>query len=251
MSPLPAPPATPDTVSAADAEDALLAALAPRLQADRLCLLQRQRRIERLRGLLHNSHAALQASRAELARTRQAAVCDALTGLPNRRGLEPPLRRELAEHAGGPHLLALLFVDRNGFKAVNDRLGHAAGDELLRIVGARLVNGMRRSDLVCRYGGDEFVCLLPRLHSATRAGALAAALLRSIAEPCVLGGQQVRVQASIGVAIYPRDGDNIAALLRSADTAMYAAKSRPGGVAMARPAAGAASRGRLQPARAP
>ncbi|MEY3252507.1 MAG: hypothetical protein RL227_1480, partial [Pseudomonadota bacterium] len=228
-----------------------LSSLAPHLRTERERLQHMERRVERLRGLLHQSHEALRSCRAELTRARQAAVCDTLTGLPNRRGLESPLRRELAEHAGGPHLLALLFVDLNGFKAVNDRLGHAAGDELLRIVGARLVAGMRQSDLVCRYGGDEFVCLLPQLPNATRAGALAAALLRSIAEPCVLGGQSVRVEASIGVAIYPRDGDSIAALLRSADTAMYAAKSRRGGVAMARPAAGTGRLGRRQPAHAP
>jgi GGDEF domain-containing protein len=192
MSLLPATPSTLDTVSAADAEDGLLAALAPRLQADRVRLLQMQRRIKRLRGLLHDNHEALLTCRAELTCSRRAAVSDALTGLPNRRGLEPPRRRELAKHAGGTHLLALLFVDLSGFKAVNDRLGHASGDKLLRIVGARLVNGMRRSDLVCRYGGDGFMCLLPRLHSATR-----------------------------------------------------------GGVAMARPAAGAGRLGRLKPARAP
>jgi PleD family two-component response regulator len=102
MSPLPAQPATPDTVSAADAEDSLLAALAPRLQADRVRLLQMQRRVERLRGLLHDNHEALLTCRAELTRLRRDAVSNALTGLPNRRGLESPLRRKLAEHAGGP-----------------------------------------------------------------------------------------------------------------------------------------------------
>jgi diguanylate cyclase (GGDEF)-like protein len=219
--------------SAADAEDRLLADLAPQLQAERELLAHLRLRVRRLRRLLDHSHDALRGCRDELAHARQAAGRDALTGLPNRRGFEPPLRRELARHAGGAQVLALLFVDLDGFKAVNDRFGHAAGDELLRIVGARLVAGLRRSDLVCRHGGDEFVCLLPQLHSATRAGALAAALLRSITEPCVLGGQVVRVEASIGVAIYPRDGDSAPTLMRSADSAMYAAKARRSGVAMA------------------
>ena len=235
----PAPGAASPAPSAAETEDRLLATLATQLQAERQQLAHLQQRSARLRRLLDHSHDALRGCRDELAQARQAAGRDALTGLSNRRGFEPPLRRELARHARGPEVLALLFVDLDDFKAVNDQLGHAAGDELLRIVGARLAAGMRHSDLVCRHGGDEFVCLLPQLHSATRAGALAAALLRSIAQPCVLGGQVVEVHASIGVAIYPRDGDSVPLLMRSADSAMYAAKARRSGIAMA-PAAPAA-----------
>jgi diguanylate cyclase (GGDEF)-like protein len=193
------------------------------------------RRIQRLRRLLTESRRALRQTRSELAGLRQTAACDELTGLPNRHGFAPPLQRELAAHAGGDFMLALLFVDLDGFKAINDRLGHAAGDEVLRIVGARLAAAVRRSDLVCRHGGDEFVCVLPQLRSPASASRLAAVLLRAIGQPCMLGGQEVRVRASVGVAIYPRDGDNLPALLHSADSAMYAAKSRRSGVAMARP----------------
>ncbi len=221
--------------SAADTEDTLLAALALDLQAAREREPQLLRHIDVLHARLAERDEALLRCRAELAQARQAAASDALTGLPNRRGFEPPLHRELTEHADRAQVLALLFVDIDGFKAINDRLGHAAGDQLLRIVGARLVAGMRRRDLVCRHGGDEFVCLLPHLRSPARAGALAATLLRSITQPCVIDGHEVRLQASIGVAIYPRDGDNAPTLLRSADAAMYAAKSRHGGVAMAQP----------------
>ena len=200
-----APGAAPPAPSAAETEDQLLATLATQLQAERQQLAHLQQRSARLRRLLDRSHDALRGCRDELAQARQAAGRDALTGLPNRRGFEPPLRRELARHASGPQVLALLFVDLDGFKAVN----------------------------------DQFVCLLPQLHSATRAGVLAAALLRSIAQPCVLGGQVVEVHASIGVAIYPRDGDSLPLLMRSADSAMYAAKARRSGIAMA-PAAPAA-----------
>ncbi len=231
--PMPAPAAA--TAGATETEDRLLAALIPLLQAERERLPRLEHRIRRLRRLLVHSHDALRRCRAELSQAREAAGRDALTGLANRHGFEPPLRRELARHAGGSEMLALLFVDLDGFKAVNDRLGHDAGDDLLRIVGARLAAGMRRSDLVCRHGGDEFVCVLPNLSSTTRAGVLAAALLATITEPCRLGNHVVRIQASIGVAIYPRDGDTVPTLLRSADTAMYAAKACHGGVAMARP----------------
>lgn len=231
----PISPSAPAPNSAqAAAEDLSEPELALQLQVERERLARMQRRVLRLRQLLNDAHEALHCSRVELSQAWQLAGRDTLTGLANRRGFEPPLHRELARHAESRQVLALLFVDLDGFKLVNDRLGHAVGDELLRIVGARLVAGMRRSDLVCRHGGDEFVCLLPQLHSAKRARTLAASLLRSITRPCMVGGQSVQVQASIGVAIYPRDGDTLPTLLRSADTAMYAAKAVGAGVAMAR-----------------
>jgi diguanylate cyclase (GGDEF)-like protein len=223
-----------DSASAAEVEDRLLAGLGQALQTERERLLRTQRRVDRLRRLLAESHAGLRRCRSELAQSREASGCDALTGLPNRQGFDPPMRQLLEEHRAGREVLALLFVDLDGFKAVNDHFGHDCGDELLRIVGARLVAGMRRGDHVCRHGGDEFLCLLPHLRSATRAGELAASLLRSITQPCSVGGHAVRVGASIGVALYPRDGDSVPKLMRSADAAMYAAKSRRGGVAMAR-----------------
>jgi diguanylate cyclase len=245
MTPLHAVPRTPPPSSAAAEEDRLLASLAVSVQAERNFGQRLLRRNQRLRRLLAQMRRALEASRTELAHAHHDACCDALTGLPNRHGFEPPLRQVLAEHAGGAEVLALLFVDLDGFKAVNDRLGHAAGDELLRVVGARLAAGVRRGDLVCRHGGDEFLCLLPHLRSATRARAIAAALLRSITLPCRIatpGGphgevHEVQISASVGIAMYPRDGDTAPLLMRSADAAMYAAKSRRGGVAMARPLA--------------
>lgn len=192
------------------------------------------RRISRLRRLLSHSHEALVQIRRELARANRAEGCDSLTGLPNRRGFEPPVMRVLAQHVGGPHRLAMLFVDLDGFKAINDRLGHAAGDDLLRIVAARLSAGIRRGDLVCRHGGDEFVCLLPNLDSEERALALAAELLRAITRPCALHGHEVRVTASIGVAMFPRDGQSMHQLLQRADAAMYAAKRLRCGLVLAR-----------------
>lgn len=194
-----------------------------------------QRRVKRMRRLLDRTRLELDACRVALAGASHAATCDTLTGLPNRNGFERPLRETLAEHADGAQVLALLFIDLDGFKAVNDQLGHAVGDQLLRVVAARLAAGMRRGDHVCGQGGDEFLCLLPHLADPTRAGQIAAALQRSIAQPCRIGPHEVHVSASIGIAMFPRHGDSAPSLISSADAAMYAAKRRPGGVALARP----------------
>jgi diguanylate cyclase (GGDEF)-like protein len=187
--------------------------------------------LQRLRHELARTQVALERSQAELAQALSAACLDTLTGLPNRRGFDRPSRRLLAAHGTASQPLALLFIDLDGFKAVNDRLGHHAGDELLRIVGARLAHAVRAGDLVCRHGGDEFLCLLPRLCEPERAAAIAAGLLTAIAAPCEIGGQRVSVTASIGLALYPRDGRTVGELLRAADAAMYAAKARGNGQA--------------------
>jgi diguanylate cyclase len=187
---------------------------------------QTQGHAERLREELAQTRLALEQAQAELAAALRAAGSDALTGLPNRRGFAGPSRRLLAQHdSGEPRLLALLFIDLDGFKAINDRLGHPAGDALLRVVGARLLHALRKGDLVCRQGGDEFLCLLPHLPRPESAREIAAELARLIAAPCSIAGQRVVVTASIGVALYPRDGSSVGALLHSADAAMYAAKS--------------------------
>lgn len=226
-------------LSAAEVEDQLLEALVSQLRTERELLPKLLRRNHRLRRVLSKSREAVAQLRRDLSHARRSDGRDLLTGLPNRSGFEQPMGRMLAQHTGGRRKLALLFVDLDGFKAVNDRLGHSAGDELLQVVSARLAAGMRRGDLVCRHGGDEFVCLLPNLDSEDRASSLAKDLLHAITQPCALNGQRVSVRASIGVAIYPRDGDTLPLLLHSADSAMYAAKRQRCGVAMARPVAAA------------
>ncbi len=221
------------SASAADQGGGLLQRLVPQLRTQREQHAALLRRVERLRRLLSKSHEAIVHLRSELASAKRVEGCDLLTGLPNRRGFELPGGRVLAQHAGGPQKLALLFVDLDGFKAINDRHGHAVGDALLQVVASRLAAGMRRGDLVCRHGGDEFVCLLPNLDSEDRAIALAADLRHAITQPCALGGHQMTVGASIGVAVYPRDGADLRSLLHSADSAMYDAKKRRCGLALA------------------
>jgi len=152
------------------------------------------------------------------------ACCDGLTGLPNRRLLEHQMALRLDRaHAGGT-LLALLFIDLDAFKSINDLHGHGVGDALLRLIGLRLRHAMRRSDLACRIGGDEFVCVLQGLHHSDEVRAIEAKLHAAIAQPCHVGELTLTVQPSIGTAQFPRDGRTLPDLLAHADRAMYRRK---------------------------
>jgi diguanylate cyclase (GGDEF)-like protein len=152
------------------------------------------------------------------------AFTDALTGLPNRRGLSAALERALPVAAGEPGL-AVYLVDLDGFKPVNDRLGHDAGDELLAQVGQRLIACMRGQDVVARLGGDEFVILARGISDEQAATALGQKLLQSFLQPFELSGHQFcQVGLTIGFALAPHDGNQAGDLLKRADAAMYAGK---------------------------
>lgn len=154
----------------------------------------------------------------------QEARQDVLTGLPNRRALDERLPEAMARVARSDKPLAMLFMDLDGFKAVNDRLGHGAGDELLREIARRLLSAVRQTDYVARLAGDEFVVLLEGI---TKVDALAFAgkLVERIKIPVPLGDDHAEVAASIGVAMYgPGDCGTADQLLKRADVAMYAAK---------------------------
>ncbi len=178
-------------------------------------------------------------------RIRHLAHFDTLTGLPNRTQLN--LRTECAlEHARRMgHQVGVLLIDLDRFKVINDTLGHAAGDELLMEVARRLRSSVRHSDkeielsldsmgsrshrlleAVGRYGGDEFVALLPEVADERDARRVATRILELMKAPIFVGGQECFVTASIGVALFPRDGASVADLMRSSDVAMYSAKSR-------------------------
>lgn len=149
---------------------------------------------------------------------------DVLTDLPNRLLFGERVASAIVLARRHQRQAALLYLDLDGFKRINDSLGHALGDQLLLSVTRRLVHGVRASDTVCRQGGDEFVVLLSEIDSADDAAASAGKLLRTLAEPHVLDDQVLTLTASIGIALYPRDGRDAIALLRSADVAMYKAK---------------------------
>ncbi|MFP5408160.1 MAG: putative bifunctional diguanylate cyclase/phosphodiesterase [Gammaproteobacteria bacterium] len=150
---------------------------------------------------------------------------DTLTGLPNRALLQDRLGQaiEMARRQG--RQLALMFIDLDQFKHVNDTLGHPVGDQLLQSVAQRLVGGVRHSDTVSRQGGDEFVLLLPYIEHAADAALSAQKVLAALTPPHPLAEHELHVGASIGISIYPDDGRDAETLLKCADTAMYDAKA--------------------------
>jgi len=149
---------------------------------------------------------------------------DHLTNTPNRFLLRDRLRQNLAKGSREGSRVAVLFIDLDRFKAVNDTLGHLAGDELLKIVGQRLSECVRDMDTVGRFGGDEFVVLLYGIMSDDDPAIFASRILKALARPAILDGKHFSNSASIGIAIFPDDGLDEDTLLRNADTAMYAAK---------------------------
>jgi diguanylate cyclase (GGDEF)-like protein len=183
-----------------------------------LAAWQRARVLERQLTLLKAELRLLEQSHAEAHRR---AHFDELTGLPNRFLLLDRFHQALAHAARMQTKLALLYLDLDGFKAVNDTLGHATGDELLKRVAVRLLACIRASDTVCRHGGDEFVILLAEI--ADNEGAILAAekIGAQLAMPYVIEATAIQLTASIGVAVYPIDGREIEELLQRSDSAMF------------------------------
>ena len=157
---------------------------------------------------------------------RQLAFHDALTGLPNRALFEDRLRVALAQSARSRQKLAVMFLDIDRFKLVNDTLGHSGGDRLLKAVAEDLGTVVRDGDTVARVGGDEFTILLPSVADESDAMAAAERILEVLQRQRVIDGQEFMVTTSIGVTIAPQDGNDVETLLRNADTAMYRAKDR-------------------------
>jgi diguanylate cyclase (GGDEF)-like protein/PAS domain S-box-containing protein len=151
---------------------------------------------------------------------------DPLTGLPNRRLFEDRLAIALAQAHRYRHRLAVIFLDLDRFKQVNDTLGHAAGDALLKAVSERLTESVREGDTVARLAGDEFTLLLPGIHYTEDLAAISQKLVETLRRPFPIDGQPVRVTASGGISLYPEDGEDGDGLLKNADTAMYRAKER-------------------------
>jgi len=157
---------------------------------------------------------------------RHLAFHDVLTGLPNRALLKDRLSMALAQAHRQAGSVAVMFLDLDRFKLINDTLGHSVGDDLLRNVGQQLQKLLREGDTVARVGGDEFTLVLPAIGGSTDVVKAAQRVLRSLREPRMLAGRDVQVTASLGVAVYPEDGRDAETLLRNADTAMYRAKER-------------------------
>ena len=159
-------------------------------------------------------------------KVQELARFDSLTGLPNRNMFLGELDHLMARSRRQGTSFAVCFIDLDRFKTINDSLGHAAGDELLKLMGQRLAEALRDSDLVARLGGDEFVVLIEGGASASQLTRVAQKMLDAIAEPVALQGCSFLVTGSIGIAQFPGDGEDAATLLRHADAAMYLAKER-------------------------
>ncbi|MBC7682572.1 MAG: diguanylate cyclase [Ferruginibacter sp.] len=157
-------------------------------------------------------------------RMRHLALHDPLTDLPNRQLLTERLGQLIIQSAREPRKLALLFLDLDQFKHINDTLGHQVGDELLVEIAHRLRDLVRQNDTVARLGGDEFIILLDNPLNQDDVAHIAARIVATIQAPMVLCGQQVQVGASVGIALHPSGGNTAAELIRSADNAMYEAK---------------------------
>ncbi|MHB8172524.1 MAG: EAL domain-containing protein [Thermincolia bacterium] len=151
---------------------------------------------------------------------------DPLTNLPNRILFYDRLNLELAHTQRNKEMLGVMFLDLDRFKVVNDTLGHAMGDELLKGVARRLTKCLRDSDTVSRLGGDEFTILVPGLNNEEDIAKIAHKILKTLQQPWLLGGQEFYITTSIGIALYPNDGEDAGTLLKHADTAMYRAKEQ-------------------------
>lgn len=152
------------------------------------------------------------------------ALNDPLTGLANRRLLAERMSMALAHARRNKSAMALVYLDLDGFKQINDTLGHGVGDVLLKMVAGRLVATVREEDTVARLGGDEFVIALRDVGDADRAATVALKVIEAVSQPYDIEGQSVRITTSAGISIYPVHGEDADTLMKSADRALYEAK---------------------------
>jgi diguanylate cyclase (GGDEF)-like protein len=183
-----------------------------------------RREIANLRAMLAQTQAELTGAQQREQRSRFLALHDDLTALPNRRSFLERLASSLESQDASPPNVAVIYLDIDGFKALNDTYGHAIGDALLRLIATRLAHALRAEDLVSRIGGDEFACLITGVSSRERLQRIAVTLFEAVATPFKLSGLELNVRPSIGVAICPVDGTTVETLMQAADTAMYVAK---------------------------
>lgn len=202
----------PHMVTCVDVPDGLQQVASAKCEIDALIQLNQalQERVARLNDAL--------------ARTSRYAFHDELTGLPNRRLLKDHFRQAVARAIRTNCEIVLVFIDLNEFKGVNEEFGHVAGDGLLQQVAGRLKSCLRITDTACRFGGDEFVLLLPDISARQQATAPIERIVAELAIPYAIDKSRIRVPASVGMAIYPQDGTNYCELLTLADFTMFSKK---------------------------
>jgi diguanylate cyclase (GGDEF)-like protein len=185
-----------------------------------------RRELETLRATNARLVRELAALKEREAQAQRLADRDPLTGLYNRRRMRELLEAAIGEAALQSQYVGLLFIDLNGFKGINDEYGHAAGDKILTTVASRIAARVRTGDLVCRYGGDEFVVVLPSVPDGAAVTRVADTIRERVALPYWIHGNEQHLTAAIGESMYPHDGDSAEALLQRADQAMYRLKAR-------------------------
>jgi diguanylate cyclase len=177
-----------------------------------------------LQALLARTRKELTVAQEREKRARYLAFHDDLTALPNRRFFRERLDLALSSQGTAINPLAVLYLDLDGFKALNDLHGHDTGDALLSAVARRLSHALRAEDLVSRLAGDEYACLISGVYSRERLRQIAATLFQAVSAPFKIGALELIVRPSIGIAVYPHDGSTTDELLKAADSAMYTAK---------------------------
>ncbi|HJV72966.1 MAG TPA: EAL domain-containing protein [Noviherbaspirillum sp.] len=203
-------------------------------QREELARLNRDMQLQQMHEL-QRINAALEAEVTERRqaeqRAQELATRDPLTGLMNRRSLAEQLEHAISRSERQEHRLALLFLDMDKFKSINDTLGHETGDQLLLQAAERIRHAVRDSDIVARLGGDEFVVLMEDIPSYSAAAEVANKIVKTISTSFEICGQSVKTSASVGISLYPQDGTTMQALMRCADLAMYHAKQERRGSA--------------------
>ncbi len=183
------------------------------------------------RTALAQARVELVGTRSDAQRSRRLALHDELTSLPNRSFFDEWLEHALVQAEPHQRCFAVLYLDLDGFKPINDTHGHDVGDELLRIVASRLTRAVRAEDVFSRLGGDEFACLLSNLPGREQLSHLACKLFDAVSAPVKIGPHELTVRPSIGIAMCPDDGASAGALLGNADAAMHHAKRQRSGYA--------------------
>ncbi|MDQ3538851.1 MAG: bifunctional diguanylate cyclase/phosphodiesterase [Actinomycetota bacterium] len=211
------------TIGVNASTDGMLLAIAP------IFVAITQRSLLLVPLLLVTSYAVYNSARLALSRQHEA-LHDALTGLPNRRLFDDQVGGALSDARRRNRRAAVILMDLDGFKGINDRLGHHIGDRVLQVLGQRLSDAVRGSDMVARLGGDEFALLLRNVGDDAAVHAAASSLRHLVEQPCFIDGFSVTLGGSFGIALYPDHGDDPQALAQHADVAMYTAKHAGGGV---------------------
>jgi diguanylate cyclase (GGDEF)-like protein len=205
---------------------------------------EERRELERLRATNAYLTRELAVLKEREAQAQRLADRDDLTGLYNRRRMLELLESAITEAKQQWQCVGLLFIDLNGFKGINDEYGHAAGDKILTTVALRIAARVRTGDFVCRYGGDEFVVILPSVPDAAAVTRVADTIRERVSLPYWIKGSQQHLTAAVGESMYPLDGESAEVLLHQADQAMYKLKAR-----LARPMVSLGSTPHLPPSR--